>query len=174
MITNGRTTFAWCLRCVCMGALMQTAACAQIVGIEEPINVEESVPNFEIYDAPDFVYDHNTKLVWQRGDHDTAFDWKGSNDLCMNLVHGGYDDWRLPLLVELASIVDYRKTDPAIDTDKFRDAVTMEAPYTKFWSSTKGEDSRAYFVDFKDGSIGSDAVTEFYLVRCVVDVSLDH
>ena len=64
------------------------------------------------------VIDHNTGSMWamdgiregcawgQQTDWNSAIDW------CENLVFAGYDDWRLPNVKELQSIVDYGRVSP--------------------------------------------------------------
>lgn len=45
--------------------------------------------------------------------------WQNAIDACKTLFHGGYNDWRLPNRKELESILDYGKSNPAIDQDFF-------------------------------------------------------
>ncbi len=41
--------------------------------------------------------------------------WADAKQYCEDLVLGGYDDWRLPNIDELETIIDYSRFDPAID-----------------------------------------------------------
>jgi hypothetical protein len=73
------------------------------------------------------VTDHCTGLMWQKdtadvnGDGQTAEDgtdalpWCDALAYCENLSFAGHDDWRLPNVRELQSIVDYGRLGPAID-----------------------------------------------------------
>jgi hypothetical protein len=81
------------------------------------------------------VIDRATGLMWMQDDSLTALDWQdalafaeqknGENYL-------GYNDWRVPNIKELQSIVDYSGVYPAIDSRYFQ--ITDENSY--FWSST--------------------------------------
>ncbi len=86
------------------------------------------------------VTDHATGLVWQaangmQGADDYQFNWEEALSYCDDLSLGGHDDWRLPDVKELQSIVDYTRADPALDTDVFS---FEQTPGTGayFWSST--------------------------------------
>lgn len=71
--------------------------------------------------------------------------------------HCGFDDWRLPTRVELLTLVDDARCDPAIDTDAF-----PGTPSEHFWTSTDYAGDRknySWVVDFGFGyaSIGDRA-----------------
>ena len=57
------------------------------------------------------------------------------------------DGMRLPSIKELASIVDRRCVEPAINLDLF-----PETPLHVYWSSTPDDSGSAWIVDFNDGS----------------------
>jgi hypothetical protein len=87
------------------------------------------------------VTDIRTGLTWMRCALGQTWDgndcigkanvymWSGAIDL--KLKHGGYDDWRLPSIDELKSIIDTTRTRPSIDTSTF-----PGTPSWYFWSST--------------------------------------
>ena len=77
------------------------------------------------------VTDSATDLQWQ--DNEALFmDWTTAKGYCETLSLGGHDDWRLPNIVELASLVDEHRWDPAInEIFEFKEA-------DNYWSSTKG------------------------------------
>jgi len=73
----------------------------------------------------DTVTDTCTGLMWQKntadvdgngsiGDED-RLNWRGALKYCESLSFAGHDDWRLPNVRELQSIVDYGRVNPAID-----------------------------------------------------------
>lgn len=80
----------------------------------------------------DVVVDMATKLVWQLTALDeTARNWQEALDYCETLSHAGKEDWRLPNIKELATIVDEAAlTAPAIRTE-----YGASAP-SQYWSST--------------------------------------
>lgn len=83
------------------------------------------------------VTDRATGLVWQRSDDGRTRDWPAALAYCANLDLGGRRDWRLPNVKELQSIVDYRRSDPALDT-RF---LHQTDPGAWFWSSTSHGDN---------------------------------
>jgi hypothetical protein len=109
-----------------------------------------------IYPLSDWVtVDRRTGLMWAKyGDgegcnYGQQTDWISAIDWSNNLVFAGYNDWRVPNIKELQSIVDYGKHDPAIDTTYFAS--------TKDWywsSSTYDVDHlQAWRVNFYDGYV---------------------
>jgi hypothetical protein len=66
-------------------------------------------------DDNDTVIDHKTGLMWQRTDDGQQRNWTDAGQYCVDLVLGGKTDWRAPSIDELLTIVDYSRSDPAID-----------------------------------------------------------
>ena len=83
------------------------------------------------------VIDAATGLMWQRTDDGKARDWPKALAYCEGLRLAGHDDWRLPNVRELQSIVDYRRPAPALDTRYLR----QRDPAGWFWSSTTHGDN---------------------------------
>jgi hypothetical protein len=97
--------------------------------------------------TPDIVTDNVTKLVWQvgaprivpgcteyiesnggNGDTGELCTRPQAKAYCENLVHGGFDDWRLPSVIELSSLYDSTsKGGYSIDSAAFAD--TDYGPY---------------------------------------------
>ncbi len=111
------------------------------------------------------VEDLHTGLTWSptldcgRVDHKTAL------KACADLRLGGHSDWRLPTIQELLSLVDYTRSDPAIDTERFPD--TKSAFY---WSSTAYAPYPAVYawgVNFSYGNNGYYGRGFFNFVRAV-------
>jgi hypothetical protein len=93
-------------------------------------------------------------LTWQQIDDGRTRDWPGALQYCENLNLAGHDDWRLPNIKELETLVDYTQNDPALDQRYVRQ--TDKKGW--FWSSTTHGDniSMASYVCFgkcvsKDG-----------------------
>ncbi len=102
-------------------------------------------------------------------DHEDAPEWCDALAYCENLTVAGHDDWRLPSVRELQSIVEYGRSNPAIDP-VFGALAT--SPDRAYWSST----SIARFPDFawlvffdygRVSSIGGDRADGY--VRAVRD-----
>ncbi|MFT5659861.1 MAG: hypothetical protein ACI9TV_000494 [Sulfurimonas sp.] len=93
------------------------------------------------------VLDTTTNLIWQDDATSATKTWKVSLDYCENLALGGYDDWRLPNIEELSSLIDYTVSVPTIDSLFIN---TVSAGY---WSSTTdvGDTYKAWQVNFYEG-----------------------
>jgi hypothetical protein len=114
--------------------------------------------------SADLVLDSVTQLTWQRRLSDLTYSWDEARSYCACLTLGGYDDWQVPSRVELVSIVDFTRQDPALDPVAFPDT-----PFEWFWSSSTvaGEDGLAWYVAFWDGNTHSSTTDSSYRVRCV-------
>jgi hypothetical protein len=124
------------------------------------------------------VVDTVTGLVWQGcskgqvGDScagtSTTSDWQSALSYCDGLSWGGYDDWRLPNVSELQSIVDNRRTAvPSINIYAF-----PNTPTTLYWSSSSyaSNGSLAWCVTSSGGSVNYIySKTNNYSARCVRD-----
>jgi hypothetical protein len=90
------------------------------------------------------IIDRATGLMWQQFDSATGMNWSDALAYCENLNAAGYDDWRLPNVKELPSIVDYSRSpdttnSAAIDPLFSTTTITNEAgqiDYPAYWSST--------------------------------------
>ncbi|MBN2825349.1 MAG: DUF5011 domain-containing protein, partial [Campylobacterales bacterium] len=131
----------------------------------------------------EIVIDHVTGLMWQDNKEvetitkpivteesvaaGNYFDTSGdtANTYCTNLNLGGYNDWRLPSIIELLSIVVDDRFNPTIDTTVFHHYTS-----NRYSSSTdfQGNERINYVLNFEYGNIGSDThkATPYY-IRCV-------
>jgi hypothetical protein len=122
------------------------------------------------------VTDTCTGLMWQKDTADVTGDGKRNADdavpwcqalaYCENLSFAGHDDWRLPNVRELQSIVDYGRFNPATNPvfGAFSDACWSSTTFAKFPLG-------AWYVRFDDGNVGDDGAVfgkgfDFY-VRAV-------
>jgi tetratricopeptide (TPR) repeat protein len=64
---------------------------------------------FIAYDN-DTVLDTQTNLMWAAKDNGDGINWQGAKKYCENYQGGGYTDWRMPTLSELAGLYDAAKT----------------------------------------------------------------
>lgn len=109
------------------------------------------------------IFDTVTKLTWQRTAA-SGYDRAGAERYCRDVVLGGVTGWRLPTQHELYTIVDERRTRPALDR------AFAATPHGFAWSSTllRGAGSSiAWGVDFTFGISVSVDTTERHEVRCV-------
>jgi hypothetical protein len=94
------------------------------------------------------VTDNATGLMWSKNDNDAVLTWKEALAWVREAnesSHLGYNDWRLPNVKELQSIVNYNNAPvyngkPAIDTKYFSCTQIInekgESDYPYYWTST--------------------------------------
>ena len=115
--------------------------------------------------AGEMAVDHRTGLTWQdnRFVESERVTYAQAEKLCKELRLGKFDDWRIPTIKELNSIIDYKKYDPAI-LDGFSIA---ESSY--YWSSTQymGDPDKVWGIDFKDGAADANGKAYDRRIRCV-------
>jgi hypothetical protein len=125
------------------------------------------LPNAQRYDTsnPDLVEDRVTGLSWQRVVDPNSYNMPHANDYCGGLTIAGHRDWRLPSMIELVSIADTARTDPAADPIAF-----PNTPAVPFWSSQTDitNSGLGWYISFKTGGayVGNDIV-RLARVRCV-------
>jgi len=99
------------------------------------------------------ITDFATGLTWQKADSGKPMEWKEALKYAETLKLGGCDDWRLPNVKELQSIVDYSSAPDALDPQKRGPAIDPIFELTEaeswFWASTTHvETGFAYYVCF--------------------------
>jgi hypothetical protein len=116
------------------------------------------------------VIDTSTGLMWEvktddggSRDRDKYYTWEEALSYCEDLSLEGYNDWRLPDINELQSIVDYNQYDPSIDP------VFLNTVSSLYWSSTSyvGNPHIAWTVHFNHGSMNHYLKSSYYYVRAV-------
>ena len=104
--------------------------------------------------------DKSTSLIWVKdpsqlggvfgtsGDP-SRMDYPHAVKACKGLKYAGRKGWRLPIIKELISIIDYKKYDPAIDMKFF-----VSQP-NWYWSSTNHArwSGNAWVVNFYNGYV---------------------
>ena len=108
-------------------------------------------------------------LMWAQATSADRLTFKDAEAYCKALRTGGHDDWRLPTIQELLSLVDYTHHDPAIDTAAFPDTKS-----SWYWSSSPGASAPAVFawiVSFYNGSADCHGRANTAFVRAVRSVA---
>lgn len=124
--------------------------------LPQSFSIDSSVENEKI------VVDNNTGLQWQQTVPVKEYSLKTAEEYCAKLSYGGRDDWRLPTLQELASIVDNSKFDPSIDSDYFPETSSS----SDFLTSSKSETGdNVWSINFWHSNMR--LANESYFVRCV-------
>ncbi len=127
-------------------------------------NIEYGKNSF-VENGDSTVSDLATGLMWQQTDDGIARDWQEA--LVYAEVSGlaGYNDWRLPNVKELQSIVDYTRSpqttnspaiDPVFETTEIDDPDGNPGHYPFFWTGTRHLDganpyANAAYVAFGEG-----------------------
>jgi len=96
------------------------------------------------------ISDLATGLMWQMADDGQTRDWEDALEYAENLELAGHNDWRLPNVKELQSIVDYSKSLQTTNTPAIDDLFVLseikdpdgDRNYGFYWSSTTHQDGR--------------------------------
>jgi len=117
-------------------------------------------------DGAQLVVDHATGLTWQKGgsknimtleDAEIYVEQLNSENYC------GYDDWRLPTLIEVMSLMEPQKKENVLHIDP-----VFDPKQRWIWTADKAHAVVGWMVDFDYGSCGRDhvAISQRY-VRAV-------
>ena len=110
------------------------------------------------------VRDEANGLEWQRADDGRKRTWRESLDACAQLSLSGHQDWHLPNVFELFSLLEYGGTEPAKIDGAF-DGARPEL----YWSSTYSQNTAglAWGVGFNLGAVDAVSVDGRAFARCV-------
>jgi len=160
---------------LCLLATMQTAQ-AQTCNAQMPA----STPDSQLTDNGDgTVTDTATGLMWKKcvegvtGEQcdsggAATFTWQGAlqrpGDVNTGGGFAGYQDWRLPNIKELTSIVEEQCHNPAINLNRF-----PNTPSSVVWSGSPyaNYSGYAWYVDFSNGDSYFNYRNNYYQVRLV-------
>lgn len=82
------------------------------------------------------ITDRATGLTWQQADSGRGLNWQEALAYCESLVLAGRDDWRLPNVKELQSIVDYTRSPTSTASAAIDPTFSVTAVESYYWSST--------------------------------------
>ena len=96
------------------------------------------------------VKDDVTQLTWRKAPEKGLFTFEDAVQACVDI--DGVGTYRLPKRIELASLLDYARSAPYIDTS------TFQVPGVRAWTSSEvrpfDPDAPSYWiVDFEEGKV---------------------
>ena len=106
----------------------------------------------------EMIFDSKTNLLWQKTSV-SGKTWKEALAYCEGLEYAGYTDWRLPNKNELATLVDYSKSNPASSFPGM--------PAELFVTSTTMMNTGEIAIDMKTGWTKMRSEAGGYSVICV-------
>ncbi len=113
------------------------------------------------------VTDKSTGLMWQTTEV-RPLKWQQALSYCEDLQLAGFDDWRLPTIKELATLVEERLINPAMNTVFF-----PAARAAAYWTGTtfSGRPGFAWYIRFDNGLEYNGGYKERrYFVRAVRNI----
>jgi len=127
----------------------------------------------ELSKVSNIVSDSVTALEWQDdAEVGTAtYSWEDAITHCEELALDGFENWRLPNVNELKTLVDRSKSQPALIGTTFQ-FVNYLSDVDFYWSSTSVDEFKngAWVIGFYSGFIGgNDKVKGKGYTRCVRD-----
>ncbi|MDD3517914.1 MAG: DUF1566 domain-containing protein [Chromatiales bacterium] len=162
------------LRAITMTVLLAASLPAAAACNEESIAWDTGEPGRYVEHGNGSVTDTVTGLMWKKcsegmtwapgsescDDTPSGYDWLGAHRraTAVNAVEEGenygHQDWRLPNVKELASLVELACHDPAINESVFDDVTAGS-----YWSSSTSVDyaGAAWYVNFGGGSISAES-----------------
>ncbi len=126
---------------IALGLLTSCVTFSQTCKTESEI--PSTAPDSRFTDNNDgTISDNGTNLMWQKcivgitgincgTGNGTAVDWQGALNEAENNNFLGYNDWRVPNIKEIASLIEHRCKNPALNTNYF-----PNTPNNFQWSST--------------------------------------
>lgn len=169
-------------RHIVLTAFAMTVTVGSWADCNSALRTDTPAEHFEIVDGG-YLVDRATGLMWQRcplgfqwlnsscqteSNLSGGTDWQSALKAAAGAAHGEYDDWRLPNIKELETIVDRSCWDPAVSGILF-----PSTPSALFWTSSPDavRPDVAAVVDFSKGAHRGLKKTNFALIRLVRDYS---
>jgi len=135
----------------------------QILIVTQLLTYDVLAANYQRHDDLDVVIDNRYGLMWQDDLYSSRLDMPFSKaiEYCETLKFAGFDDWSLPHLDALKSL---------IQTENYPLSIDKTFKYTAseyYWSDRNYKDKYAWIVLFRNGSIEYYYKTDTNHLRCV-------
>ncbi|MBT0664810.1 DUF1566 domain-containing protein [Geobacter pelophilus] len=141
-----------------------------------PADIAESAPAARfVINSDGTVTDSSTGLIWKRCSEGLSgakcedgaaktYNWKEAKKAAETSKFAGRNDWRLPTIKELDTIVEFQCSMPAVNQ-----AVFPATPALNFWSSSRysGYSNGAWNLNFNDGGRDTCSMNYSLYVRLV-------
>lgn len=127
--------------------------------------------------------DTSTGLMWQDNTRPPyyASNWDSAINYCKNMKLAGFEDWRLPSIQELVTLIDYNKSSKNMNwkvyknssttmiKDQFKGLYGLPTPSSYFISSTINSKNRVLILSYLYGNTSSQMKTakRYSRVICV-------
>jgi len=100
------------------------------------------------------------------GTSNKRFNWNSAKKYCEDLKYGSRDDWKLPTIYQLKTLIDYNKYNPATVTNLIDIKI-----YNYYWSSSIDDknSSLALGILFKDGNDDFRKKTDKLYLLCLCE-----
>ncbi len=116
----------------------------------------------DFQDQDEVVLDRATGLIWQKKDSKNGMTYDDAQAYCKKLNLADKNDWRLPTVDELLSLMKEKRTSNNLYIDQI---FNVNIPY--YWSIDKRSSASAWGVDFNGGGVYWDGFDGQVGVRCV-------
>ena len=149
----GSTTSVWNISLRSGGSGPSTTTDYRFLCVKGDELPESNFATINNVEGEPVIKDETTNLYWQK--KYVHYGWRQGLAYCENLIYGGYDDWRVPNINELASIIDYTQSIPTVDP--LFDMPDYGGDEIRGFSSTTDLDviGMFYEVDFANGNVGT-------------------
>jgi uncharacterized delta-60 repeat protein len=119
-------------------------------------------PSFTRDGSNEVVVEHSSALMWQDNVEvsTTDYEWTSAINHCENLVHGNYNDWRMPNINELITLFD-----PA--ESNYINATFTHRTASATWASTSKDSARTNAMVMSIGAFTKVSKSNLNKVRCV-------
>lgn len=126
-------------------------------------------PRFTVDDTNNCILDNLTGLTWARAPENLKYNWENALKTSNELTLCGFDDWRLPNINELNSLVNSEPMAPATPANWLNDQGFTGMQNSDYWSSTNDvlSGTTAYLVDMFSGNVSINVKSAGFYVLSV-------